>query len=89
MYLPLIMNVYRHLRQWHKRRKAIRELAALDDRLLNDIGIERSEIERLVDGRAKSSPSAAAACRLGRYSDSALTRDAGAAIHASGRLMAY
>lgn len=89
MYLPLIINVYRNLRQWHRRRKAIRELAALDDRLLNDIGIERSEIERLVDGRTKSSPSAAAACRLGRYSDSALAHDAAAAIHASGRLMAH
>jgi len=89
MYLPLIMNVYRHLRQWHKRRKAIRELAALDDRLLNDIGIERSEIERLVDDRAKSSPSAAAACRLGRYSDSTFERDAAAMIHASGRLLAH
>jgi uncharacterized protein YjiS (DUF1127 family) len=34
--------------QLHHRRKAHRELAALDTRMLKDIGIERSEIGRIV-----------------------------------------
>jgi len=51
MYLPIIMNLYRDLRQWHRRRAAIRHLRQLDDHLLRDIGIERSGIESAVDQR--------------------------------------
>lgn len=36
-------------RQW-KRGRMIKELEAMDDRLLRDIGIERGDIERVVDG---------------------------------------
>jgi uncharacterized protein YjiS (DUF1127 family) len=32
----------------HKRRQAIRELRAFDDRMLRDIGVTRSEIEHVV-----------------------------------------
>ena len=39
----------RAVRNWH-RRKMIAALDALDTRILNDIGIERSDIERVVDG---------------------------------------
>ena len=35
--------------KWHKRNKAIRELSALSDRLLKDIGISRGEIRAVVD----------------------------------------
>ena len=37
-------------KSWMTRRQAINELSALNDRLLNDIGISRYEIPAIVDG---------------------------------------
>lgn len=41
--------IQRGVRQW-KRRKMIAALKAMNDRLLHDIGIDRSEIENIVAG---------------------------------------
>jgi len=42
------------VRTWNKRRHAIRELYALSDRQLADIGVIRGEIPTLVDKMLKS-----------------------------------
>ena len=41
--------------RWHKRRIAIRQLMALDDRTLQDIGVCRGDIQSVVDERLKDS----------------------------------
>jgi uncharacterized protein YjiS (DUF1127 family) len=57
MLLPLIHDLYRRLMRWHERRDAIRHLRELDDYLLYDIGIDRADIERVVDERMPASES--------------------------------
>ena len=56
--LPL--PAFEALRRWHKRRKAIAkrrraiaELGALDDRTLQDIGVNRRSIPELVDAQLR------------------------------------
>jgi uncharacterized protein YjiS (DUF1127 family) len=44
-------NGVRAYATWRERRAAIKELAALDDRTLKDLGLTRSEIEFVVCGR--------------------------------------
>lgn len=51
------LRAFEALRLWHKRRKAIQELAALDDRTLRDIGIARGQIRELVDARLRAQAS--------------------------------
>ncbi|MGE0766472.1 MAG: DUF1127 domain-containing protein [Hyphomicrobiaceae bacterium] len=38
-------------RAWHHQRKALAELSALDNRMLRDIGIDRSEINSIVNDK--------------------------------------
>ena len=52
--------------RWRRVRRAIQEVARLDDRMLKDIGIHRSEIERAVRrGRAPLRTRAQIASRIG------------------------
>ncbi len=53
----LVENTVDAVRAWRQRRAAIAELSGLDDRLLNDIGIDRNEIRAVVNGML-SRPSA-------------------------------
>ncbi len=47
--------------KWNKRNKAIRELSALNDHLLKDIGIFRGEIRTVVDAMLTASEARRAA----------------------------
>ena len=68
----LSRRILADLRRWHERRKNVRDLSALADRHLKDIGIGRSEILYVVqegarlsipDGRTKLAPNACAPIR--------------------------
>jgi uncharacterized protein YjiS (DUF1127 family) len=50
-----VAAAWRVLEAWYERRQAIRELSALDDRSLRDIGLNRSQIEAAVSGSARPS----------------------------------
>ncbi len=66
-----IVGAFEGFKRWRTRQASIRELAALNDHLLRDIGIHRSEIRSVVDGLLKGdaertvvAPSAAARTKL-------------------------
>ena len=48
------------LRRWRRRRKAIAELAALNDHMLRDIGVSRGAIRELVDAQLRHEAEAGA-----------------------------
>jgi uncharacterized protein YjiS (DUF1127 family) len=45
------MNIRQKVQQFVSRRRAIRELGAMDDHLLADIGVSRSQIHSAVFGK--------------------------------------
>ncbi len=47
------LHAFEDLRRWQKRRKAISELGALDDRMLKDIGVSRGSIRELVEAQLR------------------------------------
>ncbi len=46
----MLRQIKAAIMQWHERRRAIRNLAAMPDHLLADIGIERHAIDAVVSG---------------------------------------
>lgn len=43
-----LQRYFNYLKTWRKHRKVIKELNALDDKTLADIGISRCDIDRLI-----------------------------------------
>ena len=66
------------LRRWHKRRKAIAELGALDDRMLKDIGVSRGAIRELVDAQLRFEAEAVAAAEAAEPRPARASPDLGA-----------
>lgn len=48
------MGIRTTLRKWAAYQQTVRELAALDNRQLNDLGISRSDIQRVARDHASS-----------------------------------
>jgi uncharacterized protein YjiS (DUF1127 family) len=46
-----VVAVLALLRRWHRRARERALLAALDERMLRDIGVERSDVEREINQR--------------------------------------
>ena len=46
----LAVKLGNYLRRWNERRQISRELMALDDRMLKDIGVNRTEIRAISEG---------------------------------------
>lgn len=43
-----VQRYFNYLKTWRRHRKVIKELNALDDKTLADIGINRCDIDRLI-----------------------------------------
>jgi uncharacterized protein YjiS (DUF1127 family) len=46
--MNIVQRYWNYLKTWREHRKAIKQLNRLTDRELNDIGISRTDIDRLV-----------------------------------------
>jgi uncharacterized protein YjiS (DUF1127 family) len=46
--MNIVQRYWNYLKTWREHRKAIKQLNQLTDRELNDIGISRADIDRLV-----------------------------------------
>ena len=51
------LRAFRAVRHWRRRGQAYRELNALDNRVLKDIGIDRGSIRELVDAQLEADTS--------------------------------
>ena len=64
--INLFISAARRFSQWRRRQQAYVELMALDDHSLADIGLHRSQIAGLVEGRRMPDPSSPAVPFLNR-----------------------
>lgn len=48
------MDIRKTLRKWAAYQQTVRELAALDNRQLNDLGIARTDIQRVARDHART-----------------------------------
>ena len=48
------MDIRKTLRKWAAYQQTVRELAALDNRQLNDLGITRGDIQRIARDHARA-----------------------------------
>jgi len=48
------MDIRKTLRKWAAYQQTVRELAALDNRQLNDLGITRTDIQRIARDHARA-----------------------------------
>jgi len=46
------MNIRQTFRKWSAYQRTLRELNALDDRMLNDLGLNRGDIQRIAHDHA-------------------------------------
>ncbi|MFQ6019095.1 MAG: DUF1127 domain-containing protein [Kiloniellaceae bacterium] len=69
--------------RWHKRRIAIRELMALDDGILRDIGMRRDDIYSVANARSNSLPRTPAGTPLPEARTMTARERAEAAAHGS------
>ena len=53
--IDAVRSAAARITRWHKRRTAIRQLMALDDHTLQDIGVCRGDIHSVVDERLEQS----------------------------------
>lgn len=70
--LPIIVHeLVFGVRRWHDRRVATRELEALNDHFLRDIGIERHQIRQTVAQAQGAEPGRRRKRKAGRAADAA------------------
>lgn len=55
LFVNLLSAAGRSFAEWRRKQQAYAELMALDDRSLADIGVRRSEIPAIVEGRHEKS----------------------------------
>lgn len=81
-------RAFQGLARWRVQRQVVRELSALDDRVLRDIGIERGDIRAIARGFVLNSETAVTAAELAPAESAPLAKPRPAAPQVRPRLAA-